>query len=54
MESMPYEFVIACPIRFYKRISDLRRDVMLEAVCKTVPEIYKFCHWSYCQTIKPR
>ena len=43
---MTNELVIA-KIRFTNTFNNLRRDAMLEAVYKTVPEIYKFCHLSY-------
>ena len=51
MESMPYDFVIA-KIDFTNAFNNLRRDAMLEAVNKTVPLIYKFCHLSYSQATK--
>ena len=53
MESMPNEFVIA-KLDFTNAFNNLRRDAMLEAVYKTVPEIYKFCHLSYSQPTKLR
>ena len=53
MESMPNEFVIA-KLGFTNAFNNLRRDAMLEAVYKTVPEIYKFCHLSYSQPTKLR
>ena len=53
MESMPNEFVIA-KLDFTNTFNNLHRDAMLEAVYKTVPEIYKFCHLSYSQPTKLR
>ena len=53
MESMPNEFAIA-KLDFTNAFNNLRRDAMLEAVYKTVPEIYKFCHLSYSQPTKLR
>ena len=53
MDSMPNEFVIA-KLDFTNAFNNLRRDAMLEAVYKTVPEIYKFCHLSYSQPTKLR
>ena len=53
MESMPNEFVIA-KLDFTNAFNNLRQDAMLEAVYKTVPEIYKFCHLSYSQPTKLR
>ena len=47
------EFVIA-KSDFTNACNYLRRDAMLEAVYKTVPEIYKFCHLSYSQPTKLR
>ena len=48
---MPNKFVIA-KLDFANAFNNLHRDVMLEAVYKTVPEIYKFCHLSYSQPTK--
>ena len=48
---MPNEFVIA-KLDFTNAFTNLRRDTLLEAVYKTVPEIYKFCHLSYSQPTK--
>ena len=53
METMPNEFVIA-KLDFTNAFNNLRRDAMLEAVYKTVPEIYKFCHLSYSHPTKFR
>ena len=53
LESMPDEFVIA-KLDFTNAFNNLRRDAMLEAVYKTVPEMYKFCDLSYGQPIKLR
>ena len=53
MESMPNEFVIA-KLNITNAFNNLRLDAMLEAVYKTVPEIYKFCHLSYSQPTKFR
>ena len=53
MESMPNEFVIA-KLDFTNAFNNLRRDAMLEAVYKTVLEIYKFSHLSYSQSTKLR
>ena len=53
MEFVPNEFVIA-KLDFTNAFTNLRRDAMLEAVYKTVPEIYKFCHLSYSQPTKLR
>ena len=53
MESMPNEFVIA-KLDFTNAFNNLRRDALLEAVYKTVLDIYKFCHLSYSQPTKLR
>ena len=53
MESMPNEFIIA-KLDFTNAFNNLRRNAMPEAVCKTVPEIYKFCYLSYDQLTKLR
>ena len=53
MESMPNEFVIA-KLDFTNASNNLRRNAMLEAVYKTVPKIYNFCHLSYSQPTKLR
>ena len=52
-ESMPNEFFIA-KLDFTNAFNNLRRDAMLEAVYKTVPEIYKFSHLSNSQPTKLR
>ena len=53
MESLPNEFGLA-KFDFMNAFNNLRRDAMLKAVYKTVPEIYKFCHLSYSQPTKLR
>ena len=44
--SMPNENVLV-KLDFSNAFNSLRRDCMLEAVAKDIPEIYRFAHASY-------
>ena len=46
IECMPENFVIV-NLDFANAFNSLHRDVMLDAVFNTVPEIYKLCHLCY-------
>jgi Reverse transcriptase (RNA-dependent DNA polymerase) len=49
IEMMPQDYAVA-KLDFSNAFNSLRRDSMLDAVHKTIPEIYKFCFLSYSQS----